>query len=501
MRSNLVRIYYHLISDGTAMRTKIFQIDRTHAISTQYFDINFNSTSSVPIASRLLHSLATVFLLPFAQASALFTQGRHLTPGRHTSYSRFTLLDALISNSLALSYYTLGLFFSSMAVLPASLGLLFKIFSRASRKNLFQCYVSTDFIYKKSSAKNGFNLLTRNTALLPLVVTNFSNLRSSEERLPELIRSITQPRNKKTNIDILCLQEVFGFGRAKQLIDGLKKQFKYFIYDIAPSFLGLESGLFFASCWPIITARFIRPPLPTFVKANNPLGFTTSIESFTNKGILYVVIEKNGEYQVVVNAHIKSNISFDHEEAKAIEHIRAQGLRVLSHGLFDYIEEVESTLNIKINRVLLGGDLNVSDFQDNGLWNFERTGKKQGKVVREGMQDLSFLFEGIFPSPAIETWLIDDAREPNAEKTGYGQAHYNTPQKPAPHVCFDHAGVFQYRAKPCQQHQPTCDRSLIFTTTMYDDQDASNTHGSPSSDHAGILLEVKEQCRQVRQLK
>ena len=69
------------------------------------------------------------------------------------------------------------------------------------------------------------NLMTRNCALLPKAISNHSKLRPAEERLDELIDSIKDAGN----VDVLCLQEVFGSAYAEALINGLKDKFKYFL--------------------------------------------------------------------------------------------------------------------------------------------------------------------------------------------------------------------------------------------------------------------------------
>ncbi len=473
------------------VKIKGLAIDNNKSIKVQYFDIPFSKRSLQPPqlsfqqrTSAALARIGAILKTPLLQAAALFAKGRHLTPGKHYTYSKYSIVDANIRKIISYSYYLIGLVGSILFSVPAMIGVIFELIAIKFNSNEYEITISK----LDTDAKSKFNpmvLLTRNVALLPTVISNFTNLRPTSERLPEVINSIVQSPTAQ-DVDVLCLQEVFGKQISDKLVSELSSKFKYFIHNVAPGKVGLESGLFFASNKEIVHARYIRPPLPLITRANNFMRFTSSVESMTNKGILYVLIKNGTTYDIVINAHIKSNIGIDHIETNSIEEIRAEGLRVLAQGLFDYIDDVELLHKIKVNTVYLGADLNVSDVQENHVVTYERSGKQKGVRINTGLKDISFIFDSLFPAPAIETWLMDESRKPNLSKTGFGEENYNNPQIPLSGVCFDHAGIFTYRESkhPKNPHST----SIAFEINRFDDQGFSCGKGSPASDHAGLLL-------------
>jgi hypothetical protein len=66
----------------------------------------------------------------------------------------------------------------------------------------------------------------------------------------------------RTNFDFLCMQEVWSIETSKKLSDLLSKKFKYILYDVGESsfkmnkYVGFDSGLLFASKYPILNADF-----------------------------------------------------------------------------------------------------------------------------------------------------------------------------------------------------------------------------------------------------
>lgn len=464
------------------MKLKFFLIDQSK-IKVHYIDIpvsepqHFSSPSQQKL-SRLFNTIGTKLKTPLVNALSFGAKGKHLTPGLYHRYANYSFIDNIIRNILSCYYYTLGFLGIILFALPAVVGILCQMLGAYINLPEYEYRVTNKKVHAPEQ-REPLQFVTRNLALLPMIVTNFANLRPADERINEIISSILYSP-KAAKLDFICLQEVFGDFYNKKLVVGLQHKFKYFIYNIAPGSVGLGSGLFFASNKKIIDARFIRPPLPFFNKANNFMQITTSIESMSHKGILYVLIQNGKEYDIVINAHIKSNIGFDHIETESIEKTRAKGLRVLAQGLFEYIDTVEEKFDIKVNHVFIGGDLNVSDKQECGDFTFERSGMKEGVRVRHGERDLSFIYEGLFPSPPIETWLMDE-KEPNSEETGFGQKNH-TNEDVLPGICFDHAGIFTYRESI---------KRLVPEVSRFDDQGYSQGQGSPSSDHAGLLLVAK----------
>ena len=181
-------------------------------------------------------------------------------------------------------------------------------------------------------------------------------------------------------------------------------------------------------------------------------GLSFSVEGCTNKGILFVVVKNGDQYDIVINAHLKSNVG---------EELRRTALRVMAQALSNYTDELAQE-GISIHHVYLGADLNITD-QD-----------EYGKVTNErSSPDNSFMFEGLFPNKPVETWLTPGPLNPE-------KPEQNTPAV-QPKVTFDHAAVYEHKSKP--------GRSLSqyhMHTQRLDDK------GERKADHAPVLVSWKK---------
>lgn len=111
---------------------------------------------------------------------------------------------------------------------------------------------------------------------------------------------------KKVDADVICLQEVFERKAALRLYDALKDRYALFYYNISPRNLGLDpqniglcSGLFVASKYPVENPRFEK-----FEKVVQPY-IDRGFFSFDIKGIK------------VVTTHLEATLEGIEEPAKA----------------------------------------------------------------------------------------------------------------------------------------------------------------------------------------
>lgn len=431
--------------------------------------------------SSLLFDWAQVFKLPFVDSMALISRYLRLDPD-HTFLSPQHMLDTTVG--------TAGV---ALGFLPWMVGVGLAHAAQTIEATPIKYYESSH-TKKCPQTWRPFNVLTRNCALLSLdAVCNHSKLRPAKERIPELINSIKASPHR---IDILCLQEVFSREHAEAVVMGLRSHFKYFLYDIAPEpILEFYSGLVVATNYPIKVARYFRLPLPVMTGSDQFPGFSFSVEGLTNKGVIFVVVEngdpdKAGQYDMIVDIHGKSNAG-----SKYVEQIRSLGYALMIQAMFNYIEEL-ALIGISICHIYLAGDLNVSDVQETGERNYERSRpdfvfNAETKDWIDQRAGQSVVFQGVFPNPNTpDTWL----KEGPIVRKKNGSVCQPTQKG----VAFDQNSVFVYQSRPGR-----CLWSYHMLTKKYHDQGCSlvKTQSSDlvakkgSSDHDGVLTvwKIKKQ--------
>ncbi len=119
---------------------------------------------------------------------------------------------------------------------------------------------SQSFTFERGDRKRLFTLLTLNICMhhgdQSLI---FGGVRSWSERIDRLLMLI-----ESKDADVICLQEVFDRHGGEALYEGLKDFYSYFYLDIGPNHfgfnpetMGLSSGLFVASKYPLSEPQFI----------------------------------------------------------------------------------------------------------------------------------------------------------------------------------------------------------------------------------------------------
>ncbi|HPE84750.1 MAG TPA: endonuclease/exonuclease/phosphatase family protein, partial [Chlamydiales bacterium] len=92
-----------------------------------------------------------------------------------------------------------------------------------------------------------FSLFSLNTLFLPFPVSYFTDgMPPWPDRIDGVIAKI-----QEVDPDIICLQEVYSNLAARYLIKKLRSSYAVFFYDVNPKWIGLNSGLFVASKYPV----------------------------------------------------------------------------------------------------------------------------------------------------------------------------------------------------------------------------------------------------------
>ncbi|KAF4010818.1 hypothetical protein G4228_002314 [Cervus hanglu yarkandensis] len=138
------------------------------------------------------------------------------------------------------------------------------------------------------------------------------------------------------NLDFLCLQEVFDKRAAAKLKDQLHGYFEYILYDVGVygchgccSFKCLNSGLFFASRYPIMDVAYHCYPNGRFS------------DSLASKGALYLKVQVGSTPQ---DQRIVGYISCTHLHALAEDSdIRCEQLNMLQDWLADFRKSTSSS--------------------------------------------------------------------------------------------------------------------------------------------------------------
>uniref|UniRef100_A0A8C3YG40 Sphingomyelin phosphodiesterase 3 n=1 Tax=Catagonus wagneri TaxID=51154 RepID=A0A8C3YG40_9CETA len=138
------------------------------------------------------------------------------------------------------------------------------------------------------------------------------------------------------NLDFLCLQEVFDKRAAAKLKEQLHGYFEYILYDVGVygchgccSFKCLNSGLFFASRYPIMDVAYHCYP-------NGRLS-----DSLASKGALYLKVQVGSTPQ---DQRIVGYISCTHLHALAEDSdIRCEQLNMLQDWLADFRKSTSSS--------------------------------------------------------------------------------------------------------------------------------------------------------------
>jgi len=116
-------------------------------------------------------------------------------------------------------------------------------------------HASSSLIQEKEPIKGqNISVLSWNVCFLPLATTNWEQgIKPWTERLDQVAEKILQE-----DADLVTLQEVYDSQAAQKLTERLKEKYSHIYYNIGPKTLGVNSGLFVASKFPLKNTRFTQ---------------------------------------------------------------------------------------------------------------------------------------------------------------------------------------------------------------------------------------------------
>lgn len=195
----------------------------------------------------------------------------------------------------------------------------------------------------KAAAKDpDFSLLSWNICGLPRPLSLlFGGVLPWDMRIDQIIETL-----QAHDADVVCLQEVFDEAAALRLYDALKEKYSDFCFNIAPRHfgfspfsVGLSSGLFVASKYPI--DNYFWTP------------FKDSVFPIINRGFFAFKIKNGNDVAHLINTHMESSLDDSNALSRASECRFLQLKQILA-----YIEQEIST-PFPDKPILVCGDLNI----------------------------------------------------------------------------------------------------------------------------------------------
>lgn len=247
-----------------------------------------------------------------------------------------TIFDKLHPQIKLLDYFIFGPLYAVVVVLLLPVGVLGIVIwlilcaVTDQEKYTYVCVDESTPDSIEGGLKNSgtYTLATANVLLAPEAVARLNNNKCSYGRTSKIAERILNHTGKplcnlrvkdefevntKCNsilaefpcLDFLCLQEVWERSYALVLIEQLKEEFSFFLYDVgdysfSKNFCMLGSGLFFASKKPIVNADF------------NIFTRRTKHAKFTSQGVLCVKVllyyDEHGNPHVgyIANTHTQA---------------------------------------------------------------------------------------------------------------------------------------------------------------------------------------------------
>ena len=200
---------------------------------------------------------------------------------------------------------------------------------------------------KTYNPKEGLHIMTYNTGLMPNYIRNINDLRSSNTRAKEISENILH--NQDIQPDIICFQEVFDRKASGHLLEKLKDNYSNIVYNVAPSEIGLNSGLAIASKFPILDV--------SFRKFKNLAGE----DALSNKGILRAIVDLgNGKSATIYNTHLQAKTGEKYDNIRFEELTQIQQWISADSDVSIIDSEYES------QGVFFMGDLNLSIADEEG---------------------------------------------------------------------------------------------------------------------------------------
>lgn len=151
------------------------------------------------------------------------------------------------------------------------------------------------------SEHNPLHIRTHNIGFVTTGMSNIGDLRHPVERAHDIVQSVVNDPHKP---DIICFQETFHEDALKVLCEGIKKEYPYIIYNVAPHGSGFTSGSMMASKYP-----------PTCVEFQC-LDHNIFPETLSPKGVLKVRFDTPKGPLFIYNAHTQALIGEDRANAR-----------------------------------------------------------------------------------------------------------------------------------------------------------------------------------------
>ncbi len=200
---------------------------------------------------------------------------------------------------------------------------------------------------KTYNPKEGLHIMTYNTGLMPNYIRNINDLRSSNTRAKEISKNILNHQDVQP--DIICFQEVFDRKASGHLLENLKENYSNIVYNVAPSEIGLNSGLAIASKYPVLDIKFR--------KFQNLAGE----DALSNKGLLRVIVDLgNGKSATIYNTHLQAKTGEKYNK------IRREELRQIQRWVSADSSTSISKSKYENQGVFFMGDLNLSIADEEG---------------------------------------------------------------------------------------------------------------------------------------
>lgn len=281
-----------------------------------------------------------------------------------------------------------ALFAALVAIATAPIALMFHTISHLMKK---------DYIFEKKLSVQAQQTLPKtltvasfNIAFLPNAITKRNGIKTSSSRCNQIIRAVSEK-----DPDILLLQEAFRESSTKKLAKKLEN-YSYKVYQVAPKWFGLNSGLAIFSKYPLSQINFQKHPL---------LGGACK---WSSKGVLTAKVQlSTNHFARIYTTHFNGGAPEYDEGGETPRNFQMEALQNL---IQKNRAEEESSLEI------VGGDFNFSShdvsewkkhnsFFRSDLWFQEEKAEQIFSTVFD-KRDLSMGF-----SEGIEKWKVEPNRK------------------------------------------------------------------------------------------
>ncbi len=189
-----------------------------------------------------------------------------------------------------------GLSLFAVGVPFALIGQFIKILAALDKKDFeyYQAQPSIDLnislLYEDPEEQNNpINITSWNLAAMHSLLRRFNGTRPVAVRMKEAVKYINQTKD-----DIVCFQEVFTQNATQILTEGLHTFYPHTIHNVGKNIMGINSGLMIFSKYPFEHIEF------------EPFEARYGKNSFSQKGVLGAIINKNDKRIVVINMHLEA---------------------------------------------------------------------------------------------------------------------------------------------------------------------------------------------------